>query len=195
MTARLEALDHQGVRAGLTRDRRLLWAGHGHPDLAARALQRGDRVRRRATEGERRDRRPLGHQQLDLLLPVVVLPARLARLVPLLAQRLGVARHRDRIRQARRRHEQVHAERRIPQPPQRGDVGARPVGGPVAGGQEAQPTGARHRGGQLGSRGAAAKRRLHDRHRQPIEDAHDRLSGRRCSIDTPWRSASRAAIK
>ena len=78
MTACFAALDDKRVDAGHGRLRRFGRRGDGAPDAAPRRSQFRDDVAAGATEGEGDDDRSLPTEQLDLRLPVVVGPVRLA---------------------------------------------------------------------------------------------------------------------
>src|SRR5436190_17710819 len=78
MTACFAALSDERVDAGQGRLLCLGRRGDGAPDAAPRRLQFRDDVAAGATEGEGDDRRLLPTEQLELRLPAVVGPVRLA---------------------------------------------------------------------------------------------------------------------
>ena len=78
MTAALGALHHEGIRPGRDGLAGLLGVGDRHPDVDARRLQAGHVGPRRTAERERDDRDALGDRELELVVPAVVVEARLA---------------------------------------------------------------------------------------------------------------------
>ena len=179
MPAGLDALEHERVRTGLLGDPGFRDVGHGHPDLRARLVQRGDHLCRRAAEGERDHRHSLAPEHDELGLPLVVVVSRLAELdaVPggLLAQALEVVRQRPLVHLGVARHEQVDAERCGRKLTHSADVGGHCVRGAVSGGDEAEPARGTHGSGELRGGRPPGQGCQHDRVAKLLED-HLRLT-------------------
>jgi len=181
VSAGLDPLEDQDIGPGAGGDARLVRVGDRHPYLNPGAPEVGDDRGVRAAEGERRHRRALAPQQLELGLPVVIVGPGLSELgavaCGLVAEAPQVRVQRRRVDLPAARHEQVDPERRLGLLADLGQLGRDIRGAPVAGGEEAQPTGARDGEGELGGRWSPGQRGLDDGMGDPIEDHRRTLPG------------------
>ena len=176
VAAGLHALHDERVRARVAREARLGRCRHGDPRLRPGGMEPPDHVGGRAAEHERRPTGTLLERQGELVLPAVVVAARLAerdaRALALGPQLRRVGADRRRIGGPGGRREDVEPERPGGQPAQRLEVGANRVDRLVAGRQEAEPARVADRGGERGRGGAAGQRRLHDRELERVQNRH-----------------------
>ena len=163
----LGALHHEDVGPGRDGLPGLLEVGDRHPDVDARRLQACHVRTGRTAERERHDCDALGDRELELVVPAVVVEARLAegdaeplRLVP---QRLGVGGERLGVDPRRRRREDVEPEWRAGSRAHRPDLVAHGVVAPISGREEAETAGLADRDGERRGRRAAGHRGLDDR--------------------------------
>jgi hypothetical protein len=160
----------------------LVGRGDGHEDLGAAPLDLGDHLGRWAAEREADDRHTGLGQQRELGVPVVV-PARRVAERDAVPRRLGrqpcrVPGHGVRVHPGPLRYEDVEPERLVRQLAGPGQLVPDGVRLQVAGGEIAQATGVRHRGGELRRGAATGHRRLHDRLWQLVEDRHGSSPGK-----------------
>jgi len=137
---------------------------------------------RRAAEGERDDGDAGGADQGQLLLPAVLVVARLAGVDPVAVglggHPRGVGRDRIRIARPRRGHEQVHPERPVGGSPQGGDLLDNGPRRPVARSEEPETPSLADGYRQLRRRGTTRHGRLHDGDGQGVEVHQGEESGR-----------------
>ena len=148
MPARLDPLDDERVRPRRGRLHSLLRIGDGHPHRRPNLLQPLHHRGGGAAEGERHHRHPLLHQQLHLLLVVVLVEPGVAQHHPksrrLVTKAVGVTVHGVAVSWTARGGEHVHTERLLGQLTSGGDVGEHRFRSLVAGSQEPQPAGTGH---------------------------------------------------
>ena len=159
--------------------------GDGDRGQHASAGHLAEHLGARAPERERDDVGSGIQHQVDLLLPVVVLPSGLAELSAetssLGFQGATVGIERSRFRLVRLDDEQVHPEWRRRGRSHGIHLGSHRIRGLVAGSQEAEATGPGHRGSQGGGGRTTRHGRPHDGQRQVAHVEHTRHA-------TDWRA-------
>nr|WP_240944328.1 hypothetical protein [Micromonospora thermarum] len=189
MPAGLGALRDQPVDAQGAGGEGLGDRGHGDEHAGAGAAQRGQRRRVGQAEREAGHGHRVGHQQIDLVVPVVVVVReRGGGQVEAVRSALGgyVTGVPAKLRLAdlgRAGHEQVHPARRAGRP-QLGQLGGDRLGGLVAGREEAEAAGRGYGRDQGAGGGAPGHRRAHDG-RRAAEEVRPRVPAHRPSVGPP----------